>query len=245
MKEVPNPHGQLEETAQSLSRIIDSSVLRLWETIESLEGLHPQNLERFRVSLFGSSRIGRDDPLFKETMELARRLTEAGCDVLNGGGSGLMQAANEGACGRGKSQALRGDLPLRVVEGKGEGGPGDRIYHHRTFFSRLHHFVRLSSAYIVLPGGLGTTLEAMMVWQLLQVNHIPPAPFLLYGSMWKGLLKWAEKEMGPREMVSPEDLELPVLVSSIDEVVEIILRHMEKFGRAQAINVEKKGDRKE
>jgi len=223
MEEHPNPHGFLQDTAAGLSRIIDSSVLRLWETIESLEDLHPRNLERFRVCFFGSSRISSENPLWQETRELARRLADAGCDVLSGGGAGLMLAVTEGASRGRCGGALRGDLPLRLLGNRDTEETTDHIFHHRTFFSRLHHFVRLSSAYIVLPGGLGTCLEAMMVWQLLQVRHIPATPFIFYGSMWEGLLDWARGEMLQTGMVSEEDLEIPVQVGSVDEAVNRIL----------------------
>jgi predicted Rossmann-fold nucleotide-binding protein len=44
-------------------------------------------------------------------------------------------------------------------------------FEHRTSFTRLHHFVLASDAFIVAPGGIGTVLETMMIWQLLQVRH--------------------------------------------------------------------------
>ncbi len=229
MGDHPNPHGALQETAAGLSRIIDSSVLRLWETIESLEDLHPRNLDRFRVCFFGSSRIPPEDPLWEEAKELARCLADAGCDVLSGGGAGLMQAVHEGASHGCCGDALSGDLPLRLLRNRETGTPTDHIYHHRTFFSRLHHFVRLSSAYIVLPGGLGTCLEAMMVWQLLQVDHIPATPFIFYGQLWDGLLGWARTEMLRNGLVSPEDLTIPVQVLSINEAVERILAEKKNY----------------
>jgi len=224
-----DPHGTLDETAAGLSRIIDSSVLRLWETIESLEDLCPRNLERFRVCFFGSSRIPSGHPLWQEARLLASRLADAGCDVLSGGGAGLMQAASEGASRGRFPDALSGDLPLRLLRNRGREHTTDHIYHHRTFFSRLHHFVRLSSAYIVLPGGLGTCLEAMMIWQLLQVGHIPETPFIFYGSMWEGLLDWIRSTMLPAGLVSDGDLSIPEPVHSVEEAVSKILEARKKF----------------
>jgi predicted Rossmann-fold nucleotide-binding protein len=174
-------HGALDEAAADLVQVIDGSVAQLWETIESLERLQPRNLERFRVSIFGSGRIEESHPLYAEAQELAQRLAEAGCDIVTGGGGGLMQAVDQGASRGAVQQPADGDLPVRLVT-DGESAPFvERVYRHRTFFSRLHHFVRLSSAFIVLPGGIGSTLEAMMVWQLLQARHLPPTPFVLYG----------------------------------------------------------------
>jgi predicted Rossmann-fold nucleotide-binding protein len=38
----------------------------------------------------------------------------------------------------------------------------NEAFEHRTFFTRLHHFVLVSDAFVVVPGGIGTVLEAIM-----------------------------------------------------------------------------------
>jgi len=231
-KRPQNPHGERAEDnpdAVDLCRIIDQSVAQLWETVESLERLQPRSLQRFRVSVFGSSRVPPESPLFNDVKEMTRRLSVAGCDLVTGGGGGLMQAANEGATDGLLSAPAPGDLPIRLVEGRTAEPFVEKIYRHRTFFTRLHHFVRLSSAFIVLPGGIGTTLEAMMIWQLLQVEHIPPTPFLLYGEQWPGLLGWIEETMVNKKYADRKDLSLPKVVTTVDEVVEVILMEFEHF----------------
>jgi uncharacterized protein (TIGR00730 family) len=226
-------HGRLDDDAADLVQVIDGSVAQLWETIESLERLQPRNLERFRVSIFGSGRIDASHALCAEARELARNLAEAGCDIVTGGGSGLMQAVDQGASRGGVMLPAAGNLPVRLMA-DGESSPFvERVYRHRTFFSRLHHFVRLSSAFIVFPGGIGSTLEAMMVWQLLQAGHLPPTPFLLYGSHWRGLLRWIEEEALAQGYVGEEDTHLPTLVETVDEAAEIVLRKMRDFQSRQ------------
>jgi predicted Rossmann-fold nucleotide-binding protein len=39
-----------------------------------------------------------------------------------------------------------------------------------------------SDAFIVAPGGIGTVLETMMIWQLLQVKHLQDTPLILVGN---------------------------------------------------------------
>lgn len=228
-------HGALDETAIDLVEVIDGSVAQLWETIESLERLQPRNLERFRVSIFGSARIAASHPLYLEALELGQRLAEVGCDIVTGGGGGLMQAVDQGASRGLVKRPVDGDLPVRLVT-DGESTPFvERVYRHRTFFSRLHHFVRLSSAFIVLPGGIGSTLEAMMVWQLLQARHLPPTPFILYGDHWRGLLRWIEEAALDQGYVEEEDVRLPVQVDTVDQAVAIILETLAEFqARSQA-----------
>lgn len=49
-------------------------------------------------------------------------------------------------------------------------------FEHKTFFTRLHQFVLTSDAFVVVPGGIGTVLELMMIWQLLQVKQLQNTP---------------------------------------------------------------------
>lgn len=227
-----DPHGTRDQDCTEtvdLCRIIDNSVAQLWETVEQLERLQPRNLKRFRVSVFGSSRVPPDSPLYADVRDITRRLSAAGCDLVTGGGAGLMQAANEGATEGVLTTPAPGDLPVRLIEGHRETPFVEKVYRHRTFFSRLHHFVRLSSAFIVLPGGLGTLLEAMMIWQLLQVRHLPSTPFILFGEHWKGLLSWFSDAIVANHFADPEDLELPTIAATVDQVVDRVLREFNSF----------------
>ena len=66
-----------------------------------------------------------------------------------------------------------------------------------------------SDAFIVAPGGIGTVLETMMIWQLLQVRHLNQTPLILVGKMWKGLVEWAtdgDARSAGCALAKPEDL---------------------------------------
>ena len=112
----------------------------------------------------------------------------------------------------------------------------DRVFRHRTFFSRLHHFVRLSSAFVVFPGGIGTALETFMIWQLLQVRHLKKHPFLLVGAMWPGLIDWMKETMVSRGLVGADDLEFVTLVDSADDAIPKILEAYEVFKKDKTSN---------
>jgi uncharacterized protein (TIGR00730 family) len=215
---------------------VDQVILQLWNVIDDLERLLPSQSRWFRVTIFGSSRISRGHPLFNTAKDLAFQLTQLGCDIVTGGGPGLMEAANEGAqegdaSGKTKSFGLHIELPFEV-----QPNPFiDRLSYHRTFFSRLHHFVRLSHAYVVLPGGIGTSLETFMIWQLLQVKYIKDRPMILLGDMWKGLVEWMNAEMVPAHYIRKEDLELVHAVSTIEDALTYIKPAKEKFDRSMEV----------
>ena len=95
----------------------------------------------------------------------------------------------------------------------------EQAFTHRTFFSRLHHFMIMSDAFVVTPGGIGSLLELSLCWQLLQVRHLYNTPLILVGKMWADLVEWARHSMLTEggELASDIDFEIPRCVNTIDE----------------------------
>ena len=61
----------------------------------------------------------------------------------------------------------------------------------RYFFVRKVMLVKYASAFIFMPGGLGTLDELTEVLTLMQTHKIKPFPAILVDSAyWKGLLEW-------------------------------------------------------
>jgi len=206
-------------------KVVKQAVLELWEVIDALTSLRPPKRQRFRVTIFGSARIDSDSQIYQDVKWLASRLTEMQCDIVTGGGPGLMAAANEGSVAadplnKTRSIGIRIDLDIEQ-----DTNPFvEEVFHHRTFFSRLHQFVLISNAFIIVPGGIGTTLEALMVWQLLQVRHLEAIPLIMVGPMWRDLVIWANQYMiqGERQLADPSDLKIPYCVDTVSEAVEIV-----------------------
>src|ERR1043166_4967148 len=212
------------------SHILDKAIYQLWETINDLDQIQPERVEHYRVSVFGSSRIQRGDPIYDQAKKLCYELARLGADIVTGGGPGLMEAANAGAMeGQVDSHARSFGLAIHLPTEESANPFVNKVFRHRTFFSRLHHFVRLSSAFIVMPGGIGTALELFMVWQLVQVKHVTEHPVILVGTMWTGLIDWIRETMVGRGLVSPTDLDTISIVSSADEAIPIIAASYERF----------------
>src|SRR4029079_13051266 len=81
-------------------RWFDRAILSLYRVITWLDRRAPIEQRYFRVAIFGSSRIQPEDTAYAQVRELARQLSYMGCDIVTGGGPGLMRAANEGGRGR-------------------------------------------------------------------------------------------------------------------------------------------------
>jgi uncharacterized protein (TIGR00730 family) len=210
---------------EDVKKVLVDSVLGLWDVVNNLTRLKPSRRDRYRVTIFGSARAKPGTVAYDETKRAAKALAQMGCDIITGGGPGLMQAANEGVALAGESQSMgiRVDLPFEQ-----EVNPFVELaFEHRTFFTRLHHFVLASDAFIVAPGGIGTVLETTMIWQLLQVKHLDRTPLILVGKMWPGLVDWVRDAMLSFEtpLISPQDVDIPVCVANADEAIAIIRNH--------------------
>ena len=221
-----------------VKEVLVNSILGLWDIVNNLTQLRPSRRDHYRVTIFGSARAVEGTFVYDETRRLARALAELGCDIVTGGGPGLMQAANQGAADAGvqvphESLGIRVALPFEQEANAFV----TQIYEHRTFFTRLHHFVLASDAFVIAPGGIGTVLESMMVWQLLQVGHLANTPLVFVGRMWQELVQWAHTYMldDPRlALVGRKDLEIPLCVENAAEATEAIRADHARWQRAQA-----------
>ena len=212
-----------------------SSILGLWDVVNTLTRLRPSRSKRYRVSIFGSARVKPGTFGYEETKRVAQALAELGCDIITGGGPGLMQAANEGASKapeRSRSYGIRVTLPFE----QHVNAFVSQAFEHQTFFTRLQQFVMTSDAFVVAPGGVGTVLEMMMIWQLLQVQHVQKTtPLILVGKMWPGLIEWAKSSMLSTDppLASGRDVSIPVCVSDADQAIRLIRRHHRAWMTAQ------------
>lgn len=230
------PDNQTSASAPSISladeeavkQLLVRTVFNLWDVVNDLTRLRPSRRERYRVTIFGSARVRPGTFAYDEVKRIAAVLAGLGCDVITGGGPGLMQAANEGAASvgapqRDRSVGIRVELPFEQ-----EANPFvEQAYEHKTFFTRLHHFVLTSDAFVVTPGGIGTVLELMMIWQLLQVKHVHETPLILVGAMWPGLIEWTRSHLLTTDppLANAEDLTIPRCVNTADEAIVLLREH--------------------
>lgn len=221
---------------EGVKRILIETLFGLRATANNLTRLRPSKRERYRVTVFGSARTRPGHWVYQEVKRMSAALSAMGCDIITGGGPGLMQAANAGAqevqaAERVHNIGIRVELPFEQ-----EANPFvDELFEHQTFFTRLHHFVLTSDAFIVAPGGIGTALESVMIWQLLQVRHLHDVPLIFAGPMWRGLVDWATQMMlrPGFELANPEDMKIPRCVDNADQAIAIVREHHARWQAAQ------------
>ena len=91
------------------------------------------------------------------------------------------------------------------------------------FFARKIMLVKYSTAFVIIPGGMGTLDELTEVLTLIQTKKIKPFPVILFNSaFWKGFLDWLRTESLANGYLTEDDLKLLRLSDDPKEIVDII-----------------------
>ena len=183
------------------------------------------------VTIFGSARTPMTDPMYAKAVEVARLLAKAGCQVITGGGPGIMEAGNLGAREGGSlSIGLNIELPFE----QGLNAHVDRGIEFRYFFVRKLMFVKYSSAFVVFPGGFGTLDEMFEALTLIQTDKVKDFPVVLFGKeYWSGLMGWLRNTVAAEGKIALRDLDLMLVTDDPEECVQHI--QAARTHRAEAV----------
>ncbi len=173
------------------------------------------------IGVFGSARTRKDHPDYARAEQVGRGLAEAGFAVITGGGPGTMEAANKGASeAAGVSVGLGIELPF-------ESGLNEYVdvgVNFRYFFARKTMFVKYSSGFVVLPGGLGTFDELFEALTLVQTQKVTSFPVVLIGSdYWSGLLDWLRGTVLAIGNISEKDVDMLQVTDDVEEAVALMV----------------------
>jgi uncharacterized protein (TIGR00730 family) len=204
----------------------------LSEYLEPLSHFRHQRI-RDTVVFFGSARIQEDGPLgqyYKDARRLAALVTSWASTfhertyrfvVCSGGGPGIMEAANRGACdAKGKTVGLNIGLPFEQL-------PNPYItpelsFEFHYFFMRKFWFAYLAKAMVVFPGGYGSLDELMEILTLVQTKKLNKKIIIvLYGSQfWNEVINF--DALVRHGTISPEDLNLFEFADDVDTAQRIL-----------------------
>jgi uncharacterized protein (TIGR00730 family) len=188
------------------------------------------------VTIFGSARIGPDDPHYDAATETARLLAEAGFAIITGAGPGIMEAANKGArIGGGRSIGCNIELPFE----QGSNPYVDTLVNFRYFFVRKTMFIKYSVAFVIFPGGFGTLDELFEALTLIQTGKIYRFPVILFGRYyWAGLLRWLQARVLTEGKISEGDLDLMLVTDDPAEAVHAIISAYRSLGKTAGQQIE-------
>jgi len=187
---------------------------------ELVEGFDKLSAIEPAVTIYGSAVATPDQADYQNARQIASLLGKQGFNIVTGGGPGMMEAANLGASEAGvKSIGLNIQLPK---EQKCNSYSNLTIsFNH--FFVRKIMLVKYASAFVIMPGGLGTLDELSEVLTLIQTNKIKPFPVILFNStFWRGLLDWLQSTVLLPGYVSESDLQLLRISDQPEDVLDIV-----------------------
>jgi uncharacterized protein (TIGR00730 family) len=158
--------------------------------------------------------------MYKRTEDIAYRLGNLGFAVFTGGGPGVMEAANKGAL-RSESMLVGLNIELPHEQSLNRYTNLSILFHH--FFVRKVMLAKYASAFICMPGGLGTLDEVSKILTLIQTKKIKPFPVILVDTeYWSGFVSWLKNTMLKRGANSQEDLNLLRVVDDPEEVIVLV-----------------------
>ncbi len=139
-----------------------------------------------------------------------------------------MEAVNKGAF-EGVSPSV--GLNIQLPHEQGANPYQDVSHTFQHFFARKVMFVKLSCAFVMMPGGFGTLDELMEVLTLVQTGKIRKVPVILVNSAyWKGLLDWIRGQLVSDGMIGAEDPDLLQVIDDPQAVVDAIFDHYHSRG---------------
>lgn len=178
-----------------------------------------------KVTIYGSARLGEDDPNYQITVEFAAQMAAHGWGVITGAGPGIMEAGNRGA-GADASFGVNIRLPFES-EPNGYVTP-NRTVNFKYFFTRKLGFVKEAHAFVLLPGGWGTLDETFELLTLIQTGKSDLHPIVLLeaegSDYWPKMIDFIKETQLDKGLISEADLVLYHYTTDVDEACEHI-RH--------------------
>jgi uncharacterized protein (TIGR00730 family) len=210
---MPNDY-EINQLAKEESWRMFRIIGELVEGFDSLADIVPA------VTIYGSSVMKADNKWYGETEEIAYGLGKAGFSIMTGGGPGVMEAANMGARRAGvKSVGLNIELPQEQACNV----YADRTITFHHFFVRKVMLVKYATAFIIMPGGLGTLDELTEVLTLIQTQKIKPFPVILFsGEYWRGFLDWIKNTILANDFITEAHFEMLRVMDKPADVTDAV-----------------------
>lgn len=177
-----------------------------------------------KVTVFGSARTQREDPLWEAAAAAAEDLAERGWMVVTGAGPGIMEAAMTGA-GPGHSLGVSIRLPFEEQPNQMITDDAQHVS-MKYFFTRKLALVKESKGFVCLPGGFGTMDETFELLTLQQTGKAEPVPIVLLdrpgGTFWRGFERFVSEDLEGYGMIGAGDLDRVLITESPERAISEI-----------------------
>jgi hypothetical protein len=143
--------------------------------------------------------------------------------IATGGGPGIMEAANRGACDAG-APSIGFNISLLAEQEPNPYSTPELSFRFHYFAMRKMHLAMRANALTVFPGGFGTLDELFEILTLQQTRKAPSMPIVLFGrDYWHRIVEF--DVLVEDGMIAAEDLALFAFADSPEEGWEAMLQH--------------------
>jgi uncharacterized protein (TIGR00730 family) len=190
-----------------------------------------------KVSIFGSARVTPGDPAYVAARDFAHQMARKGWMVITGAGPGIMAAGHEGA---GAEHSFGANIRLPFLNPANVYIAKDgKLINFKYFFTRKVTFMKESSAFVLMPGGFGTMDETFELMTLTQTGKSAMHPIVLLqpvgSTFWQTWDAFVRDELLGSGFISPDDLSLYTVASSVPEAVDEIERFYSNYQSARFV----------
>ncbi|OGD52799.1 hypothetical protein A3J78_02150 [Candidatus Beckwithbacteria bacterium RBG_13_35_6] len=177
------------------------------------------------IAFFGHSDIKPKDKLYHQVFEVAKLLAQRGYVIVNGGGSGVMNAATQGAESVGGDTISITFYPQNApgFEGRYPKNITDKEIKTGNYIERMFALLEHGDLYIIFKGGTGTLSEFATAWCLARLYYGCHKPFILYGDFWYKIISVLRENL----FIRKEDEKVFKIINNFKEVLQAI-REIEK-----------------
>lgn len=184
-----------------------------------------------KVTIFGSARTQPSKTEYKQAVEFARQIAEAGFMVITGAGPGIMQAGHEGA---GPEKSFGANIRLPWEQAANPVIQHDKkLITFKYFFTRKLIFLRHADAIVLFPGGFGTMDEGYEALTLMQTGKSRLMPLVLVdrpgGTYWKTWDKNIREHLLRNQLIADDDLHLYQITDDVGQAVKWITRFYRNY----------------
>jgi len=140
------------------------------------------------VTVYGSSKVRPGDNDYETSVEVGRKLAEAGYAVMTGGYYGVMEAISKGANEAGGHVIGVTTDQIGKRYDQEPNTYNKEVVNFAELRDRLLYMVQKADAYVAMPGGVGTLHEIAETWELMRIGGVPTRPFVCYGTLWETVI---------------------------------------------------------
>ena len=208
------------KTKAITSERVDDTIVAVEVFEETLRGSEFVADLRPAVTVFGSARFTSRHPYYRLARETGAAFARAGHCIITGGGPGIMEAANRGAKDAGgRSIGCNITLPREQKPNRYV----DHFMEFKYFHVRKHMLRKVSSAIVLMPGGLGTLDEIFEALTLMQTGKARHVPVIVMGSdFWRHLRCFMRDGLLANDTISRSDLALYTATDDPSEAVALV-----------------------